>query len=324
MPRTKKNEVSEVVSEKHSIPTIEVEKKVAKKSVIDRFRSKAMPASKKTSKDERPTIDIDEDIQRSFIEYSAISEVCHMAEQREKSQGKQIVDDIYERYLDVLWQTKTQPQNPNIKAYEGDRLDATGLFTISTGSRIKVVMPAVNPDEPLEDALVRSLIDLGISKNNAERLVETEVSFVPDWSLNFTDLLRGESKSGKITPSTPVQQDTAERLFMAIQGEDCEGNSLSSKERLEMLKGISQDGWDALQRNVENQTTYSPSLVDGDGFLDRVCGYAETREELGCIMTVFKPVISLRSVKYAVSDSLETKNERLLEECKDLIKSRHV
>jgi hypothetical protein len=160
---------------------------------------------------------------------------------------------------------------------------------------------------------------MGISKSNATRLVSEEVSFVPQWSLNFTDMMRGVSKSGTITPATPVQMSAAEALFMVIQGEDAEGNALDAKKRLEMIKEISDDGWEALQRNVSDQTTYQPTMVDGSGFLDRVCGYADDREDLGKILTVFKPVCSLKSVKYAVSDSKEMKNERLFEEFKDLV-----
>jgi hypothetical protein len=193
------------------------------------------------------------------------------------------------------------------------------MFIVSTGSMIKVAMPPVKPGEPLEDALVRSLTEMGISKSNATRLVSEEVSFVPQWSLNFTDMMRGVSKSGTITPATPVQMSAAEALFMVIQGEDAEGNALDAKKRLEMIKEISDDGWEALQRNVSDQTTYQPTMVDGSGFLDRVCGYADDREDLGKILTVFKPVCSLKSVKYAVSDSKEMKNERLFEEFKDLV-----
>lgn len=303
---------------KHSVPMIKPEAAV-KKSVIDRFRAKATPTTKKVSKDDRPVIDIDEETQKAFIEYAAVAEVADIAGDEKKTQNKQIVDALYDRFADVLWDSKTQPSNPTIEARVNGRLEATGMFIVSTGSMIKVAMPPVKPGEPLEDALVRSLTEMGLSKSNATRLVSEEVSFVPQWSLNFTDMMRGVSKSGTITPATPVQMSAAEALFMVIQGEDAEGNALNAKKRLEMIKEISDEGWEALQRNVSDQTTYQPTLVDGSGFLDRVCGYADDREDLGKILTVFKPVCSLKSVKYAVSDSKETKNERLFEEFKDLV-----
>ena len=319
MPKTKTTKTSTAAeTAKHSVPMVKPEA-AAKKSVIDRFRAKATPTTKKVNKDDRPVIDIDEETQRAFIEYSAVAEVADIAGDEKKTQNKQIVDALYDRFVDVLWDSKTQPSNPSIEARENGRLEATGMFIVSTGSKVSVAMPPVKPGEPLEDALVRSLIEMGISKSNATRLVSEEVSFVPQWNLNFTDMMRGISKSGTITPATPVQMSAAEALFMVIQGEDADGNALDSKKRLEMIKEIGDDGWEALQRNVSDQTTYQPTLVDGSGFLDRVCGYADDREDLGKILTVFKPVCSLKSVKYAVSDSKETKNERLFEEFKDII-----
>lgn len=86
-----------------------------------------------------------------------------------------------------------------------------------------------------------------------------------------------------------------------------------------MLKGITDDGWFAIKANVEGRTTYFPTLVDSADFLDRICEYADSREELGAILTVFNPVYYCSRVKFAVSDSVEDKRERLVEEAKTII-----
>lgn len=319
-----KSTTANAKKEKHFVPKIESEKPKSKKSVIDIF-AKKVPPSKKTSikKEDRPSIEISEELQKEFIELSSLKEISNIVSETEKTKSKTVSDDLYEVYLDVLWETKTQPQNPSIKAYDDGKLEATGLFVVNTGSRIKINSPVVSDEETYQEAFVNALVELGVSKENSESLVETEISFVPDWKLNLTQLLRGVSQSGKITPSNAIQQEVGEVLFMVIQGEDCEGNILGSKERLSMLKSITDEGWSALKENMDSQTIYVPTLVDGNGFLDRVCDYAESREELGNIMTVFKPVVSLRSVSFAVSDSTDQKTLRLFEKCKTLIEGRN-
>lgn len=309
---------SKKVTEKHSVPKINAEEhgdKMDVNKLIGAFAPKIPISQPKTKKEDRPTIDINEEIQRDFIEFSAIKEISKIASENEKSMNKNITNDIFESYLDVLWETKTQPQNPSIKCYdENNKLDATGLFVISTGSRIKINMPDLIPGKTHEESLVQVLFELGIEKEKAKTLVSQEVSFVPEWKVNFTDLL-----VGKTNPSNPVQKNAGGKLFLALQGQDCEGNILSLQDRIEILSQIDEDGWFALRENLQNQTTYVPSMADGDGFLDRVCNYANSREELGAIMTVFKPVISLRSVAFAVSDSSSQHENRLLDKCKELV-----
>ena len=320
-----KKPVAKKPTEKHSVPKIETEKpqmgQINLDNLVGTFGQKTPVNTPQVKKEDRPSIKISEDIQKFFIDFSAIKEISKIASENEKTMNRNITHDIFESYLDVLWQTKTQPQNPSIKCYdETNKLDATGLFTVSTGSRIKINMPTdFLPGETCDQAIVRSLVELGIDEETSQLLVSKEVSFVPEWRISFTDLLRGVSSSGKITPSTSVQKNAAGQLFLAIQGQDCSGNALSLEDRVQILSQIDEEGWSVLRDNLQSQTTYVPSMVDGDRFLDRVCNYANSREELGNIMTVFKPVLSLRSVAFAVSDSSSQHEIRLLEKCKELI-----
>jgi len=315
MPKTT-NKTESPTAAKHSIPMAGERKS----SVIDRLRKKVKPNTRAVKDSERAVIELDRDTQVKFINYACSKELFDLVDAQKSQQQKEVSSEIYERFVDALWRSKSQPQNPAIKAETSTgRVDAEGTFIVSGGSKIKVNMPEAREDESPEDALVRGLVDVGVKLANAERLVSTEVSFVPQWSLNFTDMMRGEVKGGKITPPTPTQMTAAEILLCVINGEDLEGNELDPKKRSEMLKSITDDGWFAIKANVDAKTTYFPTLVDSADFLDRICEYAESRDELGAILTVFNPVYYCSRVKFAVSDSVEDKRERLVEEAKSII-----
>lgn len=320
MPKTKKTETetSTATNVRHSIPTAG-DRGSNRSRVMDRLRQKVKP-NKKTIKDsDRPVIDIDDATQEKFVEFACNREIFNLVEARDKNLSNEVVSSIYECYVDVLWDSKTRPQNPSIEAKTNGKLDAEGKFIVSGGSRIKIDMPEVQDGELPEDALVRCLVDMGVDPDNAQNLVNNEVSFTPQFALNFTDLLRGEMKSNKIIPPTTTQMSAGEALLCAINGEDLDGNPLNEKSRSDLLRTISAEGWEALRLNVEARTTYYPVLVDGDGFLDSVCNYASSREELGLILTVFKPVKYCNAVKFAVSDSSETKKTRMLDASKSLL-----
>ena len=315
MPKTT-NKTDSKADVKHSIPMAGERRS----SVIDRLRKKVKPNTRAVKDSERSAIDLDKETQAKFINYACSKELFDLVEAQKSQQQKEVSSEIYERFVDTLWQSKSQPQNPAIKAETSSgRVDAEGTFIVSGGSKIKVNMPETHEDESPEDALIRGLTEVGVKLANAERLVSAEISFVPQWSLNFTDMMRGEVKGGKITPPTPTQMTAAEILMCVINGEDLEGNELDPKKRSEMLKGITDDGWFAIKANMDAKTTYFPTLVDSADFLDRICEYADSRDELGAILTVFNPVYYCSRVKFAVSDSVEDKRERLVEEAKTII-----
>jgi hypothetical protein len=74
-----------------------------------------------------------------------------------------------------------------------------------------------------------------------------------------------------------------------------------------------------IKHNIENHTKYYPQLVEGKLFLDRVCSYADTFEELESILTMFDPIHYCSRVKFACSDSKTEKDNRLFEEAKATI-----
>lgn len=307
---------------RHSVPTMG-DRRGGPSSVIERHRRKVKPAPSSVKDSERPVIDIPQSTQTKFIGFSRTKEIFDLVEEKKKQQQKEVSSEIWDRFVDALWTSKCQPANPNIEARSNGQIDATGQFIVSAGSKIKINMPPeIEEEEQPEDSLVRGLVAAGVSPSNAERLVSSEVSFVPNWSLNLTDLMRGEVREGKINAPTPTQSNAAEILFCAINGEDLDGNEISEEGRVQLLRGISDDGWLALKAAMDRKTVYVPILVDSKDFLDRVCRYADTRDELGGILTVFSPVYYCQRIVFAPKDSDASKTARLVSEAKSIVAGR--
>ncbi|NDG85849.1 MAG: hypothetical protein EBX52_12550 [Proteobacteria bacterium] len=320
MAKVKKSESSEKVSgEKHSIPVMGERRAPRRTSLIDRHRREVKVTKTAVKDAERPVIEIPEDVQAKFVEFACAKEVFDLVEEEKKVRQKEVSSEIYERFLDVLWRSKCQPVNPSIKAMSSGKLDATGQFIVSAGSKIKVNMPEPREEEDPADALVRGLVAAGVSPENAERLVAEEVSLVPSWSLNFTDMIRGEVVEGKIASPTETQRDAAETLFCAIHGEDRDGNEIGDEERLELLATIGRSGWEALRTDIKKRIKYFPILANSKDFLDRVCDYADTREEMSAILSVFVPLYYPQRVTFAPSDTEASKKSRMVADAKTMI-----
>jgi hypothetical protein len=315
--KTKVEKVEKVESEvKHSVPMAGDRESASpsprRSKLVDRFRGKVKPATKEVKSDARPVIDIDDETKQKFVDFAAARELSHMFEEHEKEYTAELYGSIFERYKAALWKSKSQPVNPSIKVNKPDgSLEAEGQFMVQTGAKIKIKMPPVPEGQMPEDVLLKALVDLGVKEENAVRLVEKEVSFVPQWSLNFTDMLNGVISEGKFTPASDPQIAASEALFQVVQGQDEDGNPLSAKDRIDLLKQITEEGWVLIKQNIEGHTKYFPQLVEGKLFLDRVCNYADTIEELDSILTVFEPIHFCSRVKFACSDTDEEKKKRL-------------
>lgn len=307
---------------KHSIP-MAGDRSAKTSRVVDRFRKKAKPNTKEIKDNERPVMQIDEETQDRFVNFAVTKEIFDIFEESKKEQTDELYSSLFSTWKNTLWKNKSQPITPKIVVKNrAGKVDAEGQFIIQTGSKIKINMPSVGEDESPEEVLVMALVSSGLNPSNAERLVEQEVSFVPQWSLNFTDLLHGVMEKNKLQPASEVQISASEALFQVINGEDADGKVLTPKDRVEMLKSITEEGWGVLKTNVEKHTSYFPSLVDSANFLDRVCGYCNSSEELDAVLTVFKPVNFCSHVKFGVSDSESDRTQRIQDKAKSVISGK--
>lgn len=293
-------------SAKHSVPMPDPKPKGKRSfSLMDKIRKKTQPKTKTSaSKVSRPPLVLSEDSQDKFVEFAGIKVASEILTKRSENLYSQVVKDAWDSYIDLLWSCKHQPVNPEVKA-KSDGVEATSIFSVSTGSSIKIEMPEMNEDESEEEALIRKLVSFGVSRMNATRLVENEVSVVPSINLNLSRLMSGKTEKGNLIHSSDVERDAGENLYCGLTGMSHDGEPISIKDRLKYFSSITEEGWEAVQKLIEDDTTCTPSLVFGGGFFDRVCDYAESKEELKSIMRLFRTTLSFRSVDVVADDNKE-------------------
>lgn len=308
MPATKKKSES---TKEVSVPMAE---RKPRSKLIGVFAGKMKPAPKSIKKNERPVIDLPRETQEQFVRFAATKNLFDVFEDRKKEQTGLLYSSIFEKFVDQLWATKKQPQNPSIAVEINGKVDAKGQFIVQVGSKVKINMPPVEDGDSPDEVMIAALENMGVKRENAESLIEKEVSFVPQWSLNFTEMLHGSTVAGKFREATDGQVSASEALFSAIKGLDEDGENLDAKERLALLKKFSVEDWQLLASNIDSHTSYYPQLLSGGDFLDRVCDYADFREELDAILTMFRPVHFCQRVKFAVDETDENRQKRLVAE----------
>ncbi len=307
MPATKKSESTKEVS----VPMAE---RKPRSKLIGVFAGKMKPAPKSIKKNERSVIDLPRETQEQFVRFAATKNLFDVFEGKKKEQTGLLYSSIFEKFVDQLWATKKQPQNPSIVVETNGKVDAKGQFIVQVGSKVKINMPPVEDDESPDEVMIAALENMGVKRENAESLIEKEISFVPQWSLNFTEMLHGTTVAGKFREASDAQVSASEALFSAIKGLNEDGESLDAKGRLALLKKFSVEDWQLLASNIDSHTSYYPQLLSGGDFLDRVCDYADFREELDAILTMFRPVHFCQRVKFAVDETDENRQKRLVAE----------
>lgn len=301
-------------SDKPSVPTAGDGAPTKKLSLAARFAKKSKPTTTAVKKKDRAVMEIPKEIAKKYAEYAPTKALFDLFEARNKTEKAQLNEDLWAEWIKLLWHKKSQPQNPKIvvKNDHGE-VDCEGMFQITTGSKIKIDMPPVGDDEEPDEVFAQALIDLGVEADDAVELVEREIDFTPIWTCNFTTLMHGEF-GNDFTPATDNQKAVGERLFLALMGQDEEGNELDAKGRAKLLADIPDEGWDALQEHVSDNTKYGVQLVDPGSFLDRVCNYAHSEDQLAAILSMITPLYFMTRTKAFVSDDPAAKADRLIEE----------
>lgn len=299
-------------AEQVAIPTAGTGAPSKKLNLAARFMSKAKPATKSVAKKDRPVLQISDELAELIRNYAPTKEIFDVVSARNEREKKEVNDGLWESWIDALWSKKSKPETPAIKVKNDEGvLDVEAMFIVNAGSKIKVDCPPTGEDQQPDEVFVQALVDLGVGQSDAENLVEKEIDFTPLWSLDLTSLMHGKFGS-TFAPATAIQRQASEKLFLFLQGCDADGNPLDDASSATL--SLDDNERDALQEHINSQVKYSAKLTDGDGFLDRVCQYAHTREQLGAILSMLKPVFYISRVKFAVSDDPTRKAERLIEE----------
>lgn len=269
---------------------------------IDLLKKAAKPAAAAKKSDERLRVELKDKQGESLRQWVPAKLLSDQFESQVKQLGSEVKDASFQIWADLLWKQKNQPQNPCLYVLnENGKVDCEAVFTAQ--ERYQVNVPEVPDDKSVEEAFVDLLVDASGEqwKNKAAELVEKELKFIPDVSLPLTKMLTGEKVGKNYIPANEAQVSAATKLLTFFS----EGGQLEFTEAEREAMANSQV--------VKFATTVMP------GFLSRVTTYCASRKQLETVLRFVTPILSLRSPKFAVSDSMESRNQRMIDQAAKIL-----
>ena len=266
-----------------------------KSSLLDGLGGTKKPKTSKTAST-HPRLALTEEARVKVREWVPLAIIAEIFKKRKEAVQEEMDEEITDQFYEIWWELRNYPDNPTLNTEDDNgRPDTEALFIFEERFRIeKLVSDDVNQE------MIDRLISVGLTKTNATRLVNDELIIAEDKFINFTALLQGRKVGKQWVNPTLIEQQAAKKAIALLRG--------ISKEPLtdaEMQAAIT---------ITDFQCTVKP------GFLERACTYCESLEQLKNMMkNVFRPVVSHRSAKFAISDASEVRNRRLVGEAANVL-----
>lgn len=257
----------------------------------------AKPKKKGAAKKARLTLsDLPEQTQeliREFVESKCVFDLVEKPFDAAKKAGKEAILPVFCE----LWYDKgVMPQNPAIQIKgEDGKVDHECMFLMS-----EKFFPQINmEEEDISGTVAETLVNSGLTRENAESFVENEFDFDPISSLHsFSRLSKGHKEGKDWIDATDAEKAVAEKLLKFALGENVD--PLNDEER-------------ALCVYVE------PNVTVKVGVFQRLHQYARTPDDIQAMIAVLNPVYYLSRGKFAVGDTPAARNERLVAKVSDLL-----
>lgn len=263
--------------------------------------AKKTPANLKPTKWEMPLTDDAKAAALRWIDAKAVLEpVENRVEQGRDEFGEYALNLMAEK----LFANKNKPSNPLVVLYKEDGKTPDHQFQYSLQDRFKKFdLPTGDVD--LRDHFVSSFTTVGLHPTDAEKLVDNELDFSPvPEVLSPKELLDGRyGEKREWIESTDAMKAAGNKL-VALLLWDGDANALP-----EAFTGDEQ----ALVIQSRSGVTVKA------GFYDRVATYCQSKDQLLGVFQIVKPIFSLGSLKFAVSDAETVKASRKIEAAADIL-----
>ncbi len=286
---TKTKKVVETVTQPVAIPPA---KKVSPADMLKMLGGskpavKTAPASKN-----RPEVKLTHEAEKTMRGFAPAKELFDHFESHLDNLKSEVKELVFPLYVDTMWSQKSQPANPAIKvSRESDgKPDIESVYIVQEKYK-------VNADSA--DAATKLLIDLGVPPTDAVRLVENELDFSPFVGIRLEEMVRGHKVADGWIEATEAEQALATKIMQWYNGDGTVKPPTPEEQQLGL--------------------EVKPNCRVKSGFLERVAGYAQTKEQLSAIFKVIAPVAFAKGGKFGISDSLDEKNTRLLQEAAKIL-----
>ena len=271
-------------------------------NVLDSLVASLPTASPVTKgKNQKWRIDLDEsgkDVFTRWIEAKILSEPVMQRLEISKDSLNEI---CLREFVSKFYEAKNRPSNPQIVVDKDGKDDhsATWLFT----DKFKVRLPEVQEGQDPKSIYITAFCDVGLHANDAENLVHNELVLNPVIGVRpINDLLNGHfGPNREFIPANDVEKSAGTKLAAFLSARSASTfEPLTDEEKIAMI-----------QR--DNGVTVRT------GFLERVCNYARSEEELMGIFRLLQPVVYPSHAKFAINDNPVEQSNRKISAASDIL-----
>jgi len=256
----------------------------------------------KTAQTDRPALSLTQTAMEAVRKWIPLNLLFNYFESKHKAAQTAMDEELKDLYYDAMWDAKSQPVNPKLLVSdEHGKPDMEAMLIVM--EKFRVEMPEIVEDDD-KDSVVYKMIEIfvriGVNKDKASLLVKNEM-LIEEWkSIPLTELMVGKKVGKDFVPPSAYGKSAAEKLILAIMT----GSPLNLTE--------------AEQEAMVVSTAFQVSVKGG--FLNRVCSYCDTKEQLKAIMKlVVKPVLAHRGAKIGISNTLAERNARLIASAENVL-----
>jgi hypothetical protein len=279
---TKTAKTTKRPTKKIDVPAVRTKPKSA--SDLLSMVSGAAPVKKKKAATDRPTLELTPEAKELYSQFVPSKQIFDIFESHLKIIKSDLKSEVFRLWAEQMFSQKAKPVNPKLALNNEDgNPDMSGVFIIQA----KFKVSATTAEEAQE-----MLVAVGLSEEDAEKLVTAEIDFTPMSALrSFNELVKGHKVDGGFVEATAQEEAIAQKLMLFVMGQKTE--PITEEERAVVLL---------------NQ----PNIQVKHGFLDRVANYCKTAEQLHGVFTVVSPVAYARAGKFGISDTSDEIRTRLV------------
>jgi len=263
--------------------------------------NKTAKNTKSAPKNERPTMEVPPEALEAFKRLVGANSVLDVCEARKEVEATYVNGIMLDAFSESVFKNGTQPANPRFEVSVNGKPDMSGLFQVQTRFKINI-------EEGLDEVQNRLILALrlaGLDEEHAKALVENEIDVEPVTTLRpFDELVNGHyqgmGKNRTFVEATEKEKAVGTKLLSFVLGQPAEPFTDDEREVAVVSK-----------ENIKPKP----------GFMQRICNYASSVDEIKAIFMVISPTHFVSHMKFAISDTPEQRQTRLIEEAARILGS---
>lgn len=205
------------------------------------------------------------------------------------------------KFAQKYFEQKNKPSNPQLVSQKDGKDDHTASWIFT--DKFKFRFPEVPEGHDARIVYIEAFVEAGLHQTDAEKLIHQELILNPVIGIKpLNDLLNGHFGHGReFVPATDTEKSAGMKIAAFLSGK-----STSSLELLTDEEKIA-----AIQR--DSGVTVRP------GFLERVCGYAKSVNDLMIIFRLISPVVYPSYPKFAMNDTPVAQGDRKIQAAAEIL-----